>query len=83
MGLVNRKVATIVKCSVLLLDIIQLYNTIRAILSVSASEHLHLAQFDVKLAFLNGILKEEIYMQQSEGFSDDTGKVYRIQKRCT
>lgn len=56
------------------------YDTVRAILSVAASEHLHLAQFDVKSAFLNGFLKEEIYMQQPEGFSDGTDRVCKLHK---
>lgn len=37
-------------------------DTIRAILSVAASEQFELAQFDVKTAFLNGYLEEELYM---------------------
>src|SRR6187551_475851 len=46
------------------------FGTIRSILSVAASEHLKLAQFDVKSAFLNGVLLEEVYMVQPEGFED-------------
>lgn len=47
---------------------------IRALLSVSAMEKFHLAQFDVSTAFLNGKLKEEIYMQQPDGYSDKSSK---------
>ena len=43
--------------------------TIRILLSIVASENLHLEQMDVKPAFLHGDLDEEIYMQQSEGFA--------------
>lgn len=55
--------------------------SIRALLSVSAKEKLHLTQFDVSTAFLNSKLKEEIYMKQPDGFSDGTSKVCRLQ-RC-
>ncbi|CAF4808934.1 unnamed protein product [Pieris macdunnoughi] len=51
------------------------FDTIRAILSIAAKEHLKLAQFDVKTAFLNGFLDEEIYMNQAEGFEDGSNLV--------
>lgn len=37
-------------------------------------------QFDVKSAFLNGVLDEEIIMEQSEGFQDSTDRVYKLHK---
>ena len=43
--------------------------TIRILLSIVASENLHLEQMDVKTTFLHGDLDEEIYMQQPEGFA--------------
>lgn len=55
-------------------------STIRTLLSVAASEKLYLMQFDVSTAFLYGDLDEEIYMEQPEGFSDDTGKVCRLKR---
>ncbi|KAF3676984.1 Retrovirus-related Pol polyprotein from transposon TNT 1-94 [Capsicum annuum] len=42
--------------------------TIRILLSIIASENLHLEQMDVKIAFLHEDLDKEIYMQQPEGF---------------
>ena len=42
--------------------------SIRILLSVVASENLHLEKMDVKIAFLHGDLDKEIYMQQPEGF---------------
>jgi hypothetical protein len=42
--------------------------TIRVLLSVAASHGLLVHQMDVKRAFLNGELEEEIYMDQPEGF---------------
>ena len=56
------------------------FDTIRAVLSVAVSENLELAQFDVKTAFLNGLLEEEIYMDQPEGFQDDTDRVCKLEK---
>ncbi len=43
--------------------------TIRSILSIVATEGLHLEQLDEKTVFLHGDLEEEIYMQQPDGFS--------------
>ncbi|GJU72872.1 retrovirus-related pol polyprotein from transposon TNT 1-94 [Tanacetum coccineum] len=46
--------------------------TIRLVLSIVASEDLHIEQLDVKTAFLHGDLDEDIYMTQSEeGMVDD------------
>lgn len=56
------------------------FSSIRMILAVSAIEKLKLRQFDVKTAFLYGELDEEIYMQQPEGFNDNSGKVCRLNR---
>ena len=39
-------------------------------------------QMDVKIAFLNGYLKEEFYIMQAEGFVDPKGanKVCKLQR---
>ena len=42
--------------------------TIRVLLSLAASCGLLVHQMDVKTAFLNGELEEEIYMDQPDGF---------------
>ena len=42
--------------------------TIRVLLSLAASHGLLVHQMDVKTAFLNGELDEEIYMDQPDGF---------------
>ena len=43
-------------------------STIRLVLGMVATENLHLEQLDVKMAFLHGDLKEDIYIIQLEGF---------------
>ena len=44
-------------------------NSIRMVLAIAALKDLKVHQMDVKIAFLNGDLNEEIYMEQPEGFS--------------
>ncbi|CAH9115649.1 unnamed protein product [Cuscuta europaea] len=43
-------------------------NSIRMILAIAALRNLEVHQMDVKTAFLNGDIDEEIYMEQPEGF---------------
>ncbi|RVW17127.1 Retrovirus-related Pol polyprotein from transposon TNT 1-94 [Vitis vinifera] len=43
-------------------------NSIRMVLAIAALRNLEIHQMDVKTAFLNGDLDEEIYMEQPEGF---------------
>ncbi|CAH9144967.1 unnamed protein product [Cuscuta epithymum] len=43
-------------------------NSTRMILAIAALRNLEVHQMDVKIAFLNGDIDEEIYMEQPEGF---------------
>ena len=56
--------------------------TIRALLTLAASYGLIIHQMDVKTAFLNGELDEEIYMDQPDGFvvKDQESKVCKLLK---
>jgi hypothetical protein len=56
--------------------------TIRTMIAVAASYGLIIHQMDVKTAFLNGELEEEIYMDQPEGFiaNGQENKVCRLLK---
>ena len=51
-------------------------------MAVVARMDLELNQLDVKIAFLNGELKEEIYMIQPNGFQNqgNEDKVYKLKK---
>jgi hypothetical protein len=58
------------------------YTSIRAIISLVASMGWNLHQMDVKIAFLNGAIEEEVYIEQPQGFevhSRDT-HVCRLKK---
>lgn len=44
------------------------YESIRLLLALAARDDLEIANFDVKTAFLNGDLQEELYMHQPPGY---------------
>jgi hypothetical protein len=54
--------------------------SIRAILAIAPARKLIIHQLDVKGAYLNGILKEKIYMKQPEGYGDGTSRVCQLIK---
>ena len=58
------------------------FNSIRLILAIVANLDLELHQMDVKTAFLNGDLSEEIYMKQPDSFvvEGQEHKVCRLKK---
>nr|GEX74797.1 hypothetical protein [Tanacetum cinerariifolium] len=55
---------------------------IRIFIANATSRNMPIYQMDVKTAFLNGELKEEVYVSQSEGFvdPDHPTHVYRLKK---
>lgn len=55
--------------------------SIRILLAIAAYYDYEIWQMDVKTAFLNGNIEEELYMVQPEGFIDlkDAGKVCKLQ----
>ncbi|GJW64035.1 retrovirus-related pol polyprotein from transposon TNT 1-94 [Tanacetum coccineum] len=55
---------------------------VRIFIAYAAHESFLIYQMDVKTAFLNGLLKEEVYVNQPEGFvyPNHPKKVYRLRK---
>jgi len=55
---------------------------VRVLLMLAAQEGWQVHHMDVKSAFLNGDLKEEVYMRQPPGFAvvGEEDKVYRLRK---
>ncbi|GJV15573.1 retrovirus-related pol polyprotein from transposon TNT 1-94 [Tanacetum coccineum] len=70
------------------IDIIELFTpvarieTIRIFIENAANKNIAIFQMDVKTAFLNGELKEEVYVSQPEGFVDQEypSHVYKLKK---
>jgi hypothetical protein len=56
--------------------------SIRILLAYAAHHSFRLFQMDVKSAFLNGPIKEEVYVEQPPGFEDDRypNHVFKLSK---
>ncbi len=61
------------------------HDSLRAVLAMAAERDHNMLQLDVKTAFLNGDLNEELYMTQSTGFivSGREGEVCKLQSGRT
>ena len=49
--------------------------TIQAILAQVPTKNIKVQQMDIKGAYLNGVIKEKVYMCQPEGYDDESGRV--------
>jgi hypothetical protein len=58
------------------------HETMKLLLALAAQNGWYIFQLDVKSVFLNGVLNEEIYVEQPAGFekSNSTNKVYLLKK---
>ena len=57
-------------------------DTIRAVPSIAAQNQWHVYQKDVKYAFLNGILEQEVYVDHPSGYTvkGHEDKVFKLKK---
>lgn len=56
------------------------FESIRTLIALAAQKNMKIHQMDIKTAFLNGDLQEEIYLQQPQGFIEDEDLVWRLNK---
>ena len=58
------------------------YTSIRATISIAAKMGWKLHQMDIKTAFLNGVIEEEVYVEQPQGFEthDNQTHMCRLKK---
>jgi hypothetical protein len=56
------------------------YSSTRAVLAVAAAEGWEVQRLDVKTAFLQGRLQEQVYVEQPPGYEDGTGRVCLLYK---
>ena len=63
-------------------SLVAMLKSVQIMLEIAAFYNYEIWQMDVKTAFLNGFLKEELYMMQPEGFVDPKGanKVRKLQR---
>ena len=54
------------------------FDTLRILLAIAAVMNWDIVQLDVKGAYLNGKVKEEIYMRQPTGYTDGTNRVCHL-----
>jgi hypothetical protein len=55
------------------------YTSIRTIIALAAKMKWKLHQMDVKTTFLNGVIEEEVYIEQPQGFEVEREEVSCLQ----
>lgn len=63
-------------------NLVEILDTIRVILAITAQFSWEVFQLDVKSTFIHGELKEEVFVEQLEGFvkKEEEEKVYKLKK---
>ena len=56
------------------------YTTLRTLLALAASQDLEIHQLDIKTAFLNGELEEDVWIQQPPGYDNGNGMACHLHK---
>jgi len=56
------------------------YSTLRTVLSIAAAEDMEIHQLDIKTAFLNGDLEEDVWCEQPEGYESGEGLACHLRK---
>ena len=56
------------------------YSTLRTVLAVAAAEDMEIHQLDIKTAFLNGELEEDVWCEQAEGYESGKGLACHLRK---
>lgn len=56
------------------------YTTVRTLLALAASQDLEIHQLDIKTAFLNGDLEEDVWIQQPPGYVTNPGLACHLRK---
>jgi Reverse transcriptase (RNA-dependent DNA polymerase) len=56
------------------------FDTLWTLLALAAAHDWEILQLDIKGAYLNGVVKEELYMKQPTGYKDGTRRVCRLRK---
>ena len=54
--------------------------TLKILLNYCVQNDYKIDQMDVESAFLNGKVKSEVYLKQPQGYDDNTGRVYKLEK---
>ncbi|XP_077257634.1 uncharacterized protein LOC143894862 [Temnothorax americanus] len=59
------------------------YDTVQVLLATAARKKMYIQQLDVQSAYLNGVLEEEIFMEQPPGFIQKAGKTANITREIS
>ena len=55
-------------------------DSIQLVLAIAASRRWEVHRMDAKSAFIHGDLKEEIYMDQPQGYIQNSSLIFRLKK---